>query len=232
MSGAALSPAHPTTPDSYSPVAHENQLEPGSAAQISAAFGSNVACPDLRSLVFLCWCSVGYGIGDLGLAVSCPVRSELRGLGQSRISRREGCCRLLFPSGVHVYKTHRCSLFVAGPSLAKGRKVVVAFWGVCLGASQRTRLWLPLQMCLVVLLQRHRKALQRKGLAHSLTKKFLRNCSPVKRLKMAMVRLEMTMVALMAAQAPLSKQGCMSSDAHVDFASTSCGQLLCVLRLQ
>ncbi|RCV22372.1 hypothetical protein SETIT_4G215200v2 [Setaria italica] len=58
-------------------------------------------------------------------------------------------------------------------------------------------------MCLVVLLQRHRKALQRKGLAHSLTKKFLRNCSPVKRLKMAMVRLEMTMVALMAAQAPL-----------------------------
>jgi len=61
---------------------------------------------------------------------------------------------------------------------------------IFLGSSSndsRTRLWLLLQMHLVAPLQRHGKALQRKGPVHPLTRKLLRRYLLVKKLQMAVV---------------------------------------------
>ncbi|KAG2633545.1 uncharacterized protein LOC120659985 [Panicum virgatum] len=60
----------------------------------------------------------------------------------------------------------------------------------------RTRLWLPLHMPLVGLLQRHRKALQRRGLAHLLTKMLLKNFSFMGKLEMTVAAVTMLQMLL------------------------------------
>ncbi|XP_039777374.1 uncharacterized protein LOC120644745 isoform X2 [Panicum virgatum] len=70
---------------------------------------------------------------------------------------------------------------------------------IFLGSSSNdswTRLWLLLQMHLVAPLQRHGKALQRKGPVHPLTRKLLRRYLLVKKLQIAVV-------AVMVVQPPL-----------------------------